>query len=82
MKKTYKVLCLAAVVAGLTSNQAFAQTDTYSGNKSTGFGGPLGNSTLAVSEDANTGLITFNLTLAGSTILLSTSILRPGESMT
>ena len=59
-----KSLFTTAVLWMLGSAAAFAQT-TYSGNQSTGFSGPLGQSTLSISDDPSTGVVSFSLTLGG-----------------
>ena len=61
MKKSGLLSIVAfASILGVAPEWAQAQS-LYSGNKSTGFGAPLGNGTLSVSDDASTGAITFNL---------------------
>lgn len=62
-----KSLSSLALIAGLCLSVSFgtAQADqTYNGNGATGFGGAFGNSSLAVTDDAGTGLISFVLTAA------------------
>jgi hypothetical protein len=67
MKSIVQSLCLAAVALGLGSLPAVAQTTTspYAGNGATGFGGPIGGASLAISNNS-AGLITFTLTCAGA----------------
>ena len=67
MKQIRPFCCAAASILALGASHASAQTvtGTYAGNQSTGFGGPLGDSTLTVTED-NTGLITFSLATTGA----------------
>ena len=55
-------LFAAAVLWTLGSASASAQT-IYAGNQSTGFGGALGQSTLSISDNASTGVVSFSLAL-------------------
>lgn len=55
----HTVLTMIGILA-LASSAAMAQSN-YQGNKSTGFAGPLGNSTLTISDNPNTSIVTFSL---------------------
>ena len=64
MNRSYKTLGLASAAAFMLSLSARAQTvsTTYVGNGATSFGGPLGKSSLTVSENKGTGMLTFSFT--------------------
>ena len=67
MRKINFVGCAAALAIGVGaggSAPAAVMTTTYAGNGGTGFGGPIGNGTLAVSTDG-VGNVTFTLNNAG-----------------
>ena len=59
MPKLSTSLCGAAALLSLGATVASAQT--YQGNGNSGFGGPLGNGTLTVTDDATAGTVTFSL---------------------
>ena len=60
MKILQKFLGLTVAIAALAPACAFSQS-LYYGNQSTGFGSPLGKSTLSITDNASTGVISFNL---------------------
>jgi hypothetical protein len=61
----FRSFILAAVAAfGLSTATQAAITQTYTGNGATGFGGALGNGSLAISEDGS-GNVTFTLNNSG-----------------
>ncbi len=64
MNKSLKTFGLASAAAfALTlSVQSQTITSTYKGNGGTSFRGQLGNSSLSVSEDVSTGMLTFSFT--------------------
>ena len=65
MYNPLKVSCAASAATLLFSLSAVAQTTasaTYKGNGGTSFGGQLGNSTLNISENNSTGMLTFTFT--------------------
>ena len=66
MKFSLEKFVLGAVAAFALVPPAQAQTTTYAGNGGTSFGGQLGGSSLAVSENTSTGLLTFTFTPGGS----------------
>ncbi len=60
-------LLFGSVALGLLTVTASAQnTQTYAGNGAGGFGGPIGGSSLTVTDNEATGLINFTLTAAGN----------------
>lgn len=69
MNKPFKTFTLASTTALMLSLSAQAQSTvstTYKGNGGGSFGGQLGASSLTVSENTGTGLLTFSFTPGGS----------------
>ena len=60
LTRTCRYLFAVAVALAFSAAPALAQSK-YFGNQSTGFGSPLGKSTLSITDNATSGLISFNL---------------------